>query len=1673
MKHIIKIICAIFLLCSITPVFSNNGDDCKPAHIDATSGDQYTKVGETVTFWIEAKGEPASFTYTWKHDGKVVASGLSQYTIESVKKEDEGDYTCTVSNGCGSPATSVPMKLNTKCIDFDISKICGDKTDKISNSQYEVSGNVVAYNFLHFSNTVKVTNEQNLKGNGNIYLSDIPKVNNFILYSGNFDFTVADGHFKVLSPITSSWLLASLGTDLGDFQIINGGVEVKGSVDFWGNELEFDPLTITTDNIECKISKKDVDFGFITVDQFSTSYNLKDNSFGGELELTLKNKILKIPEGAGFGGGFLIKNGKWEEIKLSVSGSLPIGETGLAITKGTGEITNLQSKVKQLSLYCDIEPVFNEFFKVKPIVFSNTGFKLFLWDKKIGVQGGITVFEKFEVAKSQATIGNDGLKASGECHFGDIIFGNINLGATRHFVNGAMNGKVVISKEDIDYFTFSPIYFLLKSINKLNPIVCKCYGNIHNYNLNGGLSLNGNEISYKLNLASFPPIPNFGTNFYNLNKKLTDNLIEVTDENEEKCWGKLDGNLKSLTLNNKIVEPFEIDSEIPVLILSVTSDKKMPVISIVNPSKQEITGNNYSSFDGIGYYEVPSDTIVIFTLKQPQTGTWNLYLPNDGVDYKISMLGQTPKPSIQIDSISRCGIDSLKIKWTDNCLDEDAKITLFYDNDNSNLDGYLIKDSISEDNLCDDYIWDYSSIPDGQYYVYAIITSESGEYAYSYSKVPFTKFSSSKLASPLGFSAVPTDSSIILHWSKVDNCSQYLVYYSENTPVSMNSDHYVVMSDTTSVEHKNVKNGSEYHFFATALDSLMNESAPSDTVSVKYNNGQSIYYPIIKKEGYPNYAVVDSLFSFQVNYSYQGKDAISFTTLNAPSGLSVSKKGMVTWTPKIDDIGITTLKIKVCNSTGLCDSLNMDITVVNSFKDLYSINFDQDTYYCSENAHLEVMDYSLITSSLKVDTVQISISSLKNVIKINAIESTPDSKVFVAEIALNNQKSQNGIIVGNTDTLKAVYYIPKLKKNIQAKSSCSFEKLTPIKLVCQQPASIMYGDTVEISTDKSYTNLFWSDRTSGTTCKAYKSGTYSCITESSHGCLIHSDTIIVKVNKPKFTLQNVVVYEKDTIELKLSTEYLRNVGAITLYLDYDNTALQLLGYEILNKNLSEALLYDNKGHIGIAWNSIKKAINLSELSDFVLFRFVCKAAGSTEISFGNGCEVANLYGNLIPLELENANITIHGDCDYKIGSVYVDYPALKEGRLTIIMDEVNPSFQFSIDSTSTWSKVNVFDKLKEGKYYVAVKRGSDCLKFYDKNPIIVSYSNAKFSVSANSVSLAKDNGSNKNINITSNVSWTVSSDQSWLKVSPISGIGNGSITLTATENSAFTTRSATVTVTGTGVGVKTIAVTQSATEAIFIVSETEVSLNDNEGSSASVNITSNTAWNTISDQLWLDVIPASGSGNGTIILTASDNPTVFTRTAKVTISGTGVSSKIINVTQQAKKATLEISANEVVLAKYAGSNGTVDITSNAEWSATSDQAWLTTDPSSGTGNETITITATGKTSVTRTATITVSVTGANSQTIAVTQTTGSINNVTDLAADQIKLYPNPTMDGFRIDGLGENHVTLTISDVNGRLLVTKKVSDGEYISTGTLLQGVYLVKIITTEGITEKKLIKK
>ncbi len=235
--------------------------------------------------------------------------------------------------------------------------------------------------------------------------------------------------------------------------------------------------------------------------------------------------------------------------------------------------------------------------------------------------------------------------------------------------------------------------------------------------------------------------------------------------------------------------------------------------------------------------------------------------------------------------------------------------------------------------------------------------------------------------------------------------------------------------------------------------------------------------------------------------------------------------------------------------------------------------------------------------------------------------------------------------------------------------------------------------------------------------------------------------------------------------------------------------------------------------------------------------------------------------------------------------------------------------------------------------------------------------------------------------VTTAAAWASTSDAAWCTVTP-SGTGNGTLTATFTQNTGAASRVANITVTASGASPVVVTVTQGGASPTLTVTPPNQNVTALAGNT-SFTVTSNSNWSVVSDAAWCTVTP-SGSGNGTITATYTQNLLLTGRTANITVTVIGLTPVVVAVTQAAGAATLVVTPANQNVSAVAG-NTSFTVTSNSPWTVTSNSPWCTVTPS-GTGNGTIVATYTANALLTsRIATITVTVTGLTPVAVTVTQ----------------------------------------------------------------------------------------
>jgi len=154
--------------------------------------------------------------------------------------------------------------------------------------------------------------------------------------------------------------------------------------------------------------------------------------------------------------------------------------------------------------------------------------------------------------------------------------------------------------------------------------------------------------------------------------------------------------------------------------------------------------------------------------------------------------------------------------------------------------------------------------------------------------------------------------------------------------------------------------------------------------------------------------------------------------------------------------------------------------------------------------------------------------------------------------------------------------------------------------------------------------------------------------------------------------------------------------------------------------------------------------------------------------------------------------------------------------------------------------------------------------------------------------------------VATNCNWTASSDQTWCTVTP-SGTGNGTIVATYSQNPNTSSRAANITVTVAGIDPIVVTVTQAGAPCTLTVTPPNQPVTYTAGV-INFMVATNCNWTASSDQTWCTVTP-SGTGNGTIVATYSQNLNTSPRVANITVTVAGIDQYLVTVTQSERPPT--------------------------------------------------------------------------------------------------------------------------------------------------------------------------
>ncbi|PCJ60255.1 MAG: hypothetical protein COA79_08775 [Planctomycetota bacterium] len=160
----------------------------------------------------------------------------------------------------------------------------------------------------------------------------------------------------------------------------------------------------------------------------------------------------------------------------------------------------------------------------------------------------------------------------------------------------------------------------------------------------------------------------------------------------------------------------------------------------------------------------------------------------------------------------KIGENRFYIDWIDTNAQNGYDLNLYYDTDMAGYDGSSIVSGISETGTGNTYAWDYSSVPNGTYYIY--LEMENG---ISSERVYLDQAIVVNLpAVPGNASAAPDDKKNTISWSNSTGAISYNIYWSTSAGVTISDNK--VSNVSSPYIHKNLTNAVQIYYLIAAVN---------------------------------------------------------------------------------------------------------------------------------------------------------------------------------------------------------------------------------------------------------------------------------------------------------------------------------------------------------------------------------------------------------------------------------------------------------------------------------------------------------------------------------------------------------------------------------------------------------------------------------------------------------------------------------------------------------------------------------------------------------------------------------------------------------------------------------------------------------------------------------------
>ena len=215
-------------------------------------------------------------------------------------------------------------------------------------------------------------------------------------------------------------------------------------------------------------------------------------------------------------------------------------------------------------------------------------------------------------------------------------------------------------------------------------------------------------------------------------------------------------------------------------------------------------------------------------------------------------------------------------------------------------------------------------------------------------------------------------------------------------------------------------------------------------------------------------------------------------------------------------------------------------------------------------------------------------------------------------------------------------------------------------------------------------------------------------------------------------------------------------------------------------------------------------------------------------------------------------------------------------------------------------------------------------------------------------------GGEQSMTIGCDEAWIVDSSDDWLTITPLTGTGNATVTLTAAPNTLLEPRTTYVMV-KSGDLVEEVLVNQAAGDIpIFVDFDPDTLYVTSSGGIQHLELTSNTTWQLEASE-WITLLNVSGQGDASFDIVIDLNETSEERVGYVNAKHNGQILATVIIIQEGWVNILEASPTEIE-ARPEGGEYVIQVTANQSWIVKNAVDWIRCTPETGFNNGEFTVT---------------------------------------------------------------------------------------------------------------------